>query len=90
MEIIILSFAILFVFIFGFINNMKMKKEIKDLEEEIITNEKISSMKIEELKKIVNEGSKSVLGESKAHIDAALIAISKRIGKRKNPTEGEV
>lgn len=89
MEGIILTIAILSVFGFGLIANMKMKKEIKNLKEEIIANEKISSMKIEELKKIVNEGSKSILGESKAHLDAALIAISKRIGKRKNPMEGE-
>lgn len=89
MEGIILTVVVLALFIWSLLINMKMKKEIKDLREEILTNEKISSMKIEELKRVVDEGSKSILGESKAHLDAALIAISKRIGKRKNPTEGE-
>ena len=83
----IISISILAIWIF--ISNMKIKKEIRDLKSEMISNEKLISKKVEELKNEVSNRSGSILEESKAHLDAALMAISKRIGKRKNPTEGK-
>ena len=88
MEGITLTLLIALCIWFG-LSNMKMNKQIRDLKNEIYSNDKILSERIESIRKEVNERSGTILDESKAHLDAALIAISKRIGKRKNPMEGE-
>lgn len=69
------------------ISIIKMKIQIRDLKEDILINEKILSKRIDDVKKDVDSRSRSLLEESKSHLDAALIAISKRIGKREKPTD---
>jgi len=87
MEGIYLISISLIILLIGLGINMKMKKRIIDLEKRITDNEKIYSLKMEELKKSLENNSGSILDESKAHLDAALLVLSKRIGKREKIQE---
>ena len=89
MEGMILTSVMVAILIWSIVTNSKMKKRIKDLESTLRISEQRTSLSIEDLRKRIDERSISILEESKAHMDAALIVMSRRIGKRENPKEGK-
>ena len=65
----------------------KMKRQINALKEDVLLNNKILSKRIDSIKNDIDTKSESLLVESKSHLDAALIAMSKIIVKSKQPTK---
>ena len=87
LESIVLAISLLIACIICSISIAKMKRQINALKEDVLLNNKILSKRIDSIKNDIDTKSESLLVESKSHLDAALIAMSKRIGKSKQPTK---
>ena len=87
LESIILAISLLIACIICSISIVKMKRQINALRDDVLLNNKILSKRIDSIKNDIDTKSESLLVESKSHLDAALIAMSKRIGKSKQPTK---
>ena len=70
--------------IFGF---WYFNKSLKDLKQKNKDLELNFNQRIIETKNVFTENLKTAAEESKSHADKAMIALSKRIGKREKPTE---
>lgn len=89
LESILLAIGLLIACIICSVSIAKMKKQINTLKDDVLLNNKILSKRIDSIKNDIDTKSESLLVESKSHLDAALIAMSKRIGKSKQPTKGK-
>jgi hypothetical protein len=91
MEILFILISIIILTSFGILlkKNHDLSIKIKDLEEKNSESIKRIYSELNSIKSSIKEGSKGVLEAAKGHIDTAIVAVSKRIGKRKSPEKDQ-